>query len=117
MAAGNFAGQLRADGTVDVLERIAELATGFGGDGRQAIAHHPFGQFAPVEGDVARFEAKPWPIRQTSVGQDRGQIQAAMLVGGAGQALQQFGTADQILEAAHAQAGHQLRTSRAMNLK
>ena len=86
---------------------IGELAAGFADDGVVHVAQHLLGQHTLVEGLVARIGAKLRLRRhQAGIGEQRRQIQLALLRGLARQNLEQFSAPNQLRDGAHAHGGH-----------
>ncbi|CRR03539.1 hypothetical protein PAERUG_E5_London_17_VIM_2_12_12_05776 [Pseudomonas aeruginosa] len=103
--AGDLAGYPRADGSVAVADVQLVLAAAQAFDGGLRQLDHLLGQQALVERRVFLHLAELRLVgRDQLTAQQRSEIQVLLLGGLAGEDLQQVGAADQLAQAAHAEA-------------
>ena len=108
VAAGDFAGNARPDGAVVVANPVAVLAARTGLDARQHVADHLLGQFATVEGFVARLQAALRLVRGNAGFVQQGlQVQPLLPVGFTRQHTQQIGATDEVVETSYTEHRHQ----------
>ena len=106
-ATRDLAGQARTDRAMPIADRVMEDAAGLVFDRRQAVGQHRLGQFALVERLVVEHAVLRARQRHAGRFENRRQVEVLGLVGRAFGDFEQVGAADQLLDRAHAEAGHQ----------
>ncbi len=100
----NFAREPCTDRTVHIFYRVIKLPAATAFDCRQAVSHHFFGEFALIVGFVASLGTKLRKIGiQSTIAQNRLQVEVFLARGFTLDCFQQVGSADYVLKLANAE--------------